>query len=94
MCDAKIIKDNTPVDINKGRLSVPMYVDNEINVKHDYSLRAVIIHTGPFKKGHYKTYFENRLKKWWLCNDRYTHQVKMGEIDVSNMYVLFYVRNS
>ena len=88
MIDENLIKDSTSVGIGRGRLSIPMYIDGEITIRQNYSLIAAINHTGPFKRGHYKTYVKNKCKRWWLCNDRFVQEVKFEEIDTCNIYVL------
>tara|TARA_B110000285_G_scaffold29792_1_gene30324 strand:+ start:410 stop:1381 length:972 start_codon:yes stop_codon:yes gene_type:complete len=56
-----------------------------------YKLVAVANHTGSLDSGHYYAYcFSEMEKKWYVCNDSSTRQIRQCSLSTSHAYCLFY----
>jgi ubiquitin C-terminal hydrolase len=101
-------KDNQnvkiPVELDLGSLiSESVSAQRNRGSRAEYTLTAVVIHSGTFRGGHYYCYcFNFEDNNWWKCNDSEITNVSQDSVlnDAEgiqavgrNAYMLFYVKN-
>jgi len=74
-------------------------LDNPNKAQYQYSLRAVIVHSGGIHSGHYITYRKGPLgsksaNKWFYTSDSAVRQVRYEEVSKTPAYMLFYEKMS
>jgi len=57
-----------------------------------YSMYAMVCHSGVLGGGHYVSYSKTESKKWFCHNDSSCKEVPEGSIDKSSAYILMYER--
>ncbi|XP_002972625.2 ubiquitin carboxyl-terminal hydrolase 25 [Selaginella moellendorffii] len=68
---------------------------NSPDVHPDYSLYAVVVHSG-FSQygGHYYAYVKDPRGQWYCCNDSFVSAASSATVLSERVYILFYVRDS
>jgi ubiquitin C-terminal hydrolase len=87
--------DQLTGDLRKiyGRIRYPLkYLPPHFDV--EYHLRAVILHSGSFKEGHYTAYVRAHDDSWYLCDDGVCPRLVLNpsEIMEQEAYMLMYER--
>jgi len=81
-----------------GEVSGPSSLPSLLNSSAQYSLRAVIVHSGGINSGHYVTYRKGPVGsktsgRWFYTSDSIVKQVPFSEVARVPAYMLFYQRD-
>ena len=84
------IKDDRRIIVPE-LLTLSEISDNEVSSRHQYSLKAVISHSGSSLSGHYTAHV-NHSCQWFFCNDNLVSKCKISSVKPSYINMLFYER--
>jgi len=73
-----------------GDDDVAMKAQRAHDVKYNYSLYAVIVHSGVLHGGHYTCYVKRSDGEWYFCDDASIRRVEIDEVLQAQAYMLFY----
>eukprot|EP00033_Pygsuia_biforma_P007396 GCRY01008449.1.p1 GENE.GCRY01008449.1~~GCRY01008449.1.p1 ORF type:complete len:184 (-),score=19.95 GCRY01008449.1:305-856(-) len=91
--NTKLIKDNTPVQIDM-KLDLSPYLEHE-GPRPVYDLFAMSLHSGNLGGGHYTAAARNFVdSKWYYYNDTNVKKMTQTELllKTQDAYILFYIR--
>lgn len=80
-----------------SKVSDKVFIPKSLNLAHfsslgfEYSLCAVIEHSGFLFRGHYKIYVNN-FGQWWLLDDNKVEKVSWEDVFNAQAYICMYVR--
>ena len=87
-------KDDRVVNCHPLNLSIPYSSDGEVSLIKEYSLKAIINHSGSAGSGHYwTTLFNKDLNCWLSCDDKSVTRILPDSLNSRYSYVYLYTSN-
>ena len=85
------IKDDRRLNFSEN-LVLSCTCEDEISLRAQYSLKAVINHSGSFRSGHYTAHVK-QANTWFFCNDTLVSKCKLSSCNPAYVSSLFFQRS-
>ena len=84
-----VIKNNMRVNCCSETLRLPISVDKEVCLYKEFTLKAIINHSGTLQAGHYWVHIKDEDNSGWLkCNDTVLATPFSGLNNTSSCFLL------